>query len=114
MTYSISDDRLYKMVDKYMTSIYGELVLGTQNELSFKIWGEGIYGPPMSEGDNIFSPFEINNFGTLWNNMGSESPHFVLGDLFGIDADELLMFYLERKFNLGIRNIEHEDIIGGY
>ena len=109
MNYSISDSKLFGLVDRYMKEIFGELVLQQQTKHSVNIWGEGRYGPPKTEDNLFFPPFELNSSGILWNNLGSKSPHLVLEDIFGISSDELLMFYLEKRFNLSIKNVVHEE-----
>ncbi len=110
MIYTIPDDRLYKLVDQFMTDIYGELV--TQDTPhTIRIWGEGEYGFPTNEDEDFIPPFELNRYGILWNNLGPNSPHLTLEDVFNVDPDMLLAFYLERKFGFDIRKVETEEEI---
>ena len=110
MNDAIQDDRLYKLIDKYIKQMFGEIVVqdlpGTRHVM---FWGTNEDYAPEPHGKRIVPPYELNQSGVLWNNLGTKSPHLTLGDIFGLDADELFMFYLEKSFPVRIKGMSHEE-----
>lgn len=110
MNYAIQDDRLYKLIDKYIKQMFGEIVIqdlpGTRHVM---FWGTNEDYAPKPHGRRVIPPYELNQSGILWNNLGTKSPHLTLGEIFGLDADELFMFYLEKGFPINIKYMSHEE-----
>lgn len=110
MNYAIQDDRLYKLIDKYIKQMFGEIVIEDLHGTRYvKFWGTNENYAPEPHGRRVVPPYELNQSGVLWNNLGTKSPHFTLGDIFGLDADELFMFYLEKGFPINIKYMSHEE-----
>lgn len=110
MNYTIPEHRLMKLIEKVLTRYFGDFVIQEVSD-GFNIWGTKKF--PYPEDDYYFGyipPYFLNYYGVLWNNLGQNSPHHQLEEIFGMDGEELLMIYLENKFNLDIRKFENEDI----
>ncbi len=94
MNYAIQDDRLYKLIDKYIKQMFGEIVIqDLPDTRHVMFWGTNEDYAPEPHGRRVIPPYELNQSGILWNNLGTKSPHLTLGEIFGLDADELFMFY---------------------
>ena len=106
--YIIPEHRLFKLIEKILTRYLGDFVVQEVAD-GFNIWGTKKFTPPLANYYLGIPPYFLNFYGVLWNNLGEHSPHHKLGELFGVDGEELLMFYLENKFNLNIRKFENED-----
>ena len=110
MNYEIQDDRLYKMIDKYIKQMFGEIVMESSSGKKYtNFWGTNEEYAPEPYGNQVVPPYELNQSGVLWNNLGTKSPHLTLGEIFGLDADELFMFYLEKNFPVNIKGMSHEE-----
>lgn len=109
MDYTIDESRLYKLIDKYIKQMFGEIVMQSSGEKYARFWGTNKEYAPEPHGNRVVPPYELNKWGALWNNLGTKSPHLTLGEIFGLDADELFMFYLEKNFPVNIKFISHEE-----
>jgi len=109
MNLVISEERLFKLIEKYLKSVFGDFVVQQIGD-GYNIWGTERFAPPIDGDSDTLAPYFLNNYGILWNNLGKRSPHYQLEDIFGLDGEELLMLYLERKFHLDIRGFDNEDV----
>jgi len=109
MNLVISEERLFKLIEKYLKSVFGDFMIQQIGD-GYNIWGTDRFTPPTTEDSDTIPPYFLNHYGILWNNLGKKSPHYQLQDIFGLDGEELLMFYLEHKFHLDIRGFDNEDV----
>lgn len=109
MNLVISEERMFKLIEKYLKSVFGDFVVQQIGD-GYNIWGTDRFTPPTTEDSDTIPPYFLNHYGILWNNLGKKSPHYQLQDIFGLDGEELLMLYLERKFHLDIRGFDNEDV----
>lgn len=109
MNLVISEERLFKLIEKYLKSVFGDFIVQQIGD-GYNIWGTDRYTPPTDDDSDTIAPYFLNHYGILWNNLGKKSPHYQLQDIFGLDGEELLMFYLEHKFHLDIRGFDNEDV----
>ena len=109
MNLVISEERLFKLIEKYLKSVFGDFMIQQIGD-GYNIWGTDRFTPPTTEDFDTIPPYFLNHYGILWNNLGKKSPHYQLQDIFGLDGEELLMFYLEHKFHLDIRGFDNEDV----
>lgn len=109
MNLVISEERLFKLIEKYLKSVFGDFIVQQIGD-GYNIWGTDRYTPPTDDDSDTIAPYFLNYYGILWNNLGKKSPHYQLQDIFGLDGEELLMFYLEHKFHLDIRGFDNEDV----
>jgi hypothetical protein len=109
MNLVISEERIFKLIEKYLKSVFGDFMIQQIGD-GYNIWGTDRFTPPTDDDSNSIAPYFLNHYGILWNNLGKKSPHYQLQDIFGLDGEELLMFYLEHKFHLDIRGFDNEDV----
>lgn len=109
MNLVISEERIFKLIEKYLKSVFGDFMIQQIGD-GYNIWGTDRFTPPTTEDSDTIPPYFLNHYGILWNNLGKKSPHYQLQDIFGLDGEELLMFYLEHKFHLDIRGFDNEDV----
>jgi hypothetical protein len=109
MNLVISEERIFKLIEKYLKSVFGDFMIQQIGD-GYNIWGTDRFTPPTTEDSDTIPPYFLNHYGILWNNLGKKSPHYQLQDMFGLDGEELLMFYLEHKFHLDIRGFDNEDV----
>ena len=109
MNLFISEERIFKLIEKYLKSVFGDFMIQQIGD-GYNIWGTDRFTPPTTEDSDTIPPYFLNHYGILWNNLGKKSPHYQLQDIFGLDGEELLMFYLEHKFHLDIRGFDNEDV----
>lgn len=109
MNLVISEERIFKLIQKYLKSVFGDFMIQQIGD-GYNIWGTDRFTPPTTEDSDTIPPYFLNHYGILWNNLGKKSPHYQLQDIFGLDGEELLMFYLEHKFHLDIRGFDNEDV----
>jgi hypothetical protein len=109
MNLVISEERIFKLIEKYLKSGFGDFMIQQIGD-GYNIWGTDRFTPPTTEDSDTIPPYFLNHYGILWNNLGKKSPHYQLQDIFGLDGEELLMFYLEHKFHLDIRGFDNEDV----
>ena len=109
MNLVISEERIFKLIEKYLKSVFGDFMIQQIGD-GYNIWGTDRFTPPTTEDSDTIPPYFLNHYGILWNNLGKKSPHYQLQDIFGLDGEELLMFYLEHKFHLYIRGFDNEDL----
>ena len=109
MNLVISEERLFKLIEKYLKSVFGDFMIQQIGD-GYNIWGTDRFTPPTTEDSDTIPPYFLNHYGILWNNLGKKSPHYQLQDIFGLDGEELLMIYLEHKFHLDIRGFDNEDV----
>ena len=109
MNLVISEERIFKLIEKYLKSVFGDFMIQQIGD-GYNIWGTDRFTPTTTEDSDTIPPYFLNHYGILWNNLGKKSPHYQLQDIFGLDGEELLMFYLEHKFHLDIRGFDNEDV----
>jgi hypothetical protein len=109
MNLVISEERIFKLIEKYLKSVFGDFMIQQIGD-GYNIWGTDRFTPPTTEDSDTIPPYFLNHYGILWNNLGKKSPHYQLQDIFGLYGEELLMFYLEHKFHLDIRGFDNEDV----
>ena len=109
MNLVISEERIFKLIEKYLKSVFGDFMIQQIGD-GYNIWGTDRFTPQTTEDSDTIPPYFLNHYGILWNNLGKKSPHYQLQDIFGLDGEELLMFYLEHKFHLDIRGFDNEDV----
>ena len=109
MNLVISEERIFKLIEKYLKSVFGDFMIQQIGD-GYNIWGTDRFTPPTTEDSDTIPPYFLTHYGILWNNLGKKSPHYQLQDIFGLDGEELLMFYLEHKFHLDIRGFDNEDV----
>ena len=85
MNLVISEERIFKLIEKYLKSVFGDFMIQQIGD-GYNIFGTDRFTPPTTEDSDTIPPYFLNHYGILWNNLGKMSQHYQLQDIFGLDV----------------------------